>query len=76
MKPFRSTFSKVVFLLSAVNAGLLLIVLTLYFYMHQEKEIFKSSNELYNNEIESLLKLNSESYTSIVADIIPIGMNL
>lgn len=70
LKPFRSTFSKVVFLLSAVNAGLLLIVLTLYFYMlQQEKEIFKSSNELYNNEIESLLKLNSESYTSIVADI-------
>lgn len=70
LMPFRSTFAKVAFLLSAVNAGLLLIVLTLYFYMRQqEKEIFKSSNELYNNEIESLLKLNSESYTSIVADI-------
>jgi signal transduction histidine kinase/CheY-like chemotaxis protein len=35
----------------------------------QEKEIFNSSNELYNNEIQSLLKLNSESYTSLSIDV-------
>ncbi|RXR18425.1 response regulator [Flavobacterium amnicola] len=66
----KSTFAKVVFLLSIVTVGLLLLVLTLYFYtLQQEKQIFKNSNELYNEEIEALLKLNSESYSSIVADI-------
>lgn len=35
----------------------------------QEKQIFNSSNELYNKEIQSLLKLNSESYTSISIDV-------
>jgi len=70
LKPFKSTFSKVVFLLTSVTVGLLLLVLTLYIYTRQqEKEIFKSSNELYNNEIDELLKLNTESYSSIAADI-------
>lgn len=69
-KSFNSTFAKVVFLLSSVTIGLLLLVIALYLYMRQqEKEIFASSNELYNSEIESLLKLNSESYSSIAADI-------
>jgi len=69
-RPLKSTFSKVVFLLSVVTVGLLLLVLTLYFYtLQQEKKIFKNSNELYNEEIEALLKLNSESYSSIAADI-------
>lgn len=66
----KSTFSKVVLLLSAVTLGLLLLVFTLYIYtLQQEKEIFKNSNELYNHEIEELLKLNTESYSSIAADI-------
>ncbi|WP_320815116.1 response regulator [Flavobacterium sp.] len=52
-----------------VSLSLLLLVLGLYFYMRiQEKEIYNSSNELYNNEIQSLLKLNSESYTSLAID--------
>ncbi|WP_313805100.1 response regulator [Flavobacterium sp.] len=65
-----STFSKVIALLSSVTIGLLLLVLSLYFYTrYQEKQIFKSSKELYTNEINSLLKLNSESYASVITDV-------
>ena len=57
-------------LLSLVSIGLLLLVVSLYFYTRiQEKEIFKSSKELYTNEINSLLKLNSEPYASVIADV-------
>lgn len=66
----NSTYFKVVSLVSLVSFGLLLIVVFLYFYMRvQEKAIFKSSRELYDNEIHSLLKLNSESYEAVVNDI-------
>lgn len=64
-----STYAKVISLLTVVSISLLLLVVSLYFYMRiQEKEIFKSSNNIYRNEIKTLLKLNSESYTSIVID--------
>lgn len=70
VRKFRnSTYYKVVALLSLVSFGLLLLVAFLYFYMRvQEKAIFKSSKELYENEINSLLKLNSESYEAVVND--------
>jgi signal transduction histidine kinase len=65
-----STFSKVISLITLVSAGLLVVVISLYFYTRvQEKEIFKSSNELYSNEIESLLKLNSDLYNSVIVDV-------
>jgi signal transduction histidine kinase len=65
-----STFSKVISLITLVSAGLLVLVISLYFYTRvQEKEIFKSSNELYSNEIESLLKLNSDLYNSVIVDV-------
>lgn len=64
-----STYAKVISLLTIVSISLLLLVVSLYFYMRiQEKEIFKSSNNIYRNEIKTLLKLNSESYTSVVID--------
>ncbi|ESU20608.1 transmembrane sensor hybrid histidine kinase [Flavobacterium cauense R2A-7] len=64
-----STYSKVITLLSLVTFGLLLLVLSLYFYTRiQEKQIFKSSRELFSNEINSLLKLNAEPYTSVIND--------
>lgn len=75
VKPIRkryndSTYSKVITLLSLVTFGLLLLVLSLYFYTRiQEKQIFKSSRELFANEITSLLKLNAEPYASVVADV-------
>ena len=65
-----STYAKVIGLLSLVSVCLLLLVVVLYFYMRiQEKEIFKSSNQIYNNEIHTLLNLNSESFTSISIDV-------
>ena len=64
-----STYSKVITLLSLVTFGLLLLVLSLYFYTRiQEKQIFKSSRELFSNEINSLLKLNAEPYISVIND--------
>lgn len=66
----NSTYFKVISLVSLVSIGLLTIVLALYFYMRvQEKEIFKSSKELYHNEINSLLKLNAESYNAVINDV-------
>lgn len=66
----NSTYFKVVTLLSLVSFGLLLIVVFLYFYMRvQEKEIFKSSKELYRNEVNSLFRLNSESYSSVIVNV-------
>ena len=66
----NSTYFKVISLLSMVSIGLLLIVISLYLYMRvQEKEIFKNNKELYENEIKSLLKLNSESYGSVIGDV-------
>ncbi|MEQ3662677.1 MAG: hypothetical protein ABNG96_08310, partial [Flavobacterium sp.] len=65
-----STYTKVIGLLSIVSLSLLLLVIGLYFYMRiQEKEIYNSSKEIYNNEIQSLLKLNAESYNSIEIDV-------
>ena len=65
-----STYAKVISLLTLVSISLLLLVVVLYFYMRaQEKEIFKSSNDIYKNEIQTLLNLNSESYTSISIDV-------
>lgn len=66
----NSTYFKVISLLSLVSIGLLMIVLSLYLYMRvQEKEIFRNSKELYENEINSLLKLNSESYSAVINDV-------
>uniref|UniRef100_UPI004049603F response regulator n=1 Tax=Flavobacterium sp. TaxID=239 RepID=UPI004049603F len=65
-----STFSKVVSLVTIVCVCLMILVISLFFYTKaQEKRIFKSSNELYNKEIESLIKLNSELYSSIIVDV-------
>lgn len=66
----NSTFSKVIGLLTLVSVSLLVLVLSLYFYTRiQEKEIYESSNQLYSNEIESLLKLNSDLYSSVIVDV-------
>lgn len=65
-----STYTKVITLLTIVSGGLLFLVIGLYCYMRlQEREIFKSSNDIYNNEVSTLLKLNSESFTSISMDV-------
>ncbi len=67
LKKVDSTYAKVISLLSLMSLGLLVLVVSLYYYMKvQEREIYESSNKVYKNEITALLKLNTE----------PIGMNL
>lgn len=65
-----TTYSKVVFLLSIISIGFLATLFLLFRYtLQQEKQIFKNANELYNNEIKSLLDLNAESFISIISDV-------
>lgn len=65
-----STYAKVITLLSFVSISLLVLVGFLYFYtIHKEDEIYQSSNEVYKNEINSLVKLNSENYSSLIVEI-------
>ena len=53
-----------------MSFALLVLVASLYYYMKvQEKEIYDSSNKIYKNEINSLVKLNSENYTSLAVEI-------
>ncbi len=69
-KNVDSTYAKVISLLSLMSFGLLVLVGSLYYYMKvQEKNIYDSSNKIYKNEINSLLKLNSENFTSLAADV-------
>ena len=71
--PFKntdSTYAKVISLLSLMSLSLLILVASLYYYMKvQEKGIYDSSNKIYRNEINSLIKLDSENYSSLAADI-------
>lgn len=65
-----STYTKVISLLSLMSFGLLVLVGSLYYYMKvQERDIYDSSNKIYKNEINSLIKLNSENYTSLAVEI-------
>lgn len=49
---------------------LLLLVISLYYYMKvQEKNIYDTSNRVYKQEINSLLKLNTENYISLITEI-------
>lgn len=69
-KNVDSTYTKVISLLTLMSLGLLVLVGSLYYYMKvQEKYIYDSSNKIYKNEINSLLKLNTENYTSLVVEI-------
>lgn len=53
-----------------MSFALLILVASLYYYMKiQEKEIYETSNKIYKNEINSLLKLDSENSTSLVVEI-------
>ncbi|UGS24419.1 response regulator [Flavobacterium channae] len=65
-----STYAKVISLLSLMSLALLILVASLYYYMKvQEKNIYDSSNKIYRNEINSLIKLDSENYSSLAADV-------
>lgn len=69
-KKIDSTYKKVLSLLSIMSFALLILVLALYYYMKvQEQHIYDSSNKIYKNEINSLMKLDSENLTSLIVEI-------
>lgn len=69
-KKTDSTYTKVISLLTVMSLCLLFLVMSLYYYMKvQERHIYNTSNKIYKNEINSLLKLNSENYISLVVEI-------
>ncbi len=69
-KKTSSTYTKVISLLTVMSLCLLLLVISLYYYMKvQEKNIYDTSNRVYKQEINSLLKLNTENYISLITEI-------
>ncbi|MEO8235089.1 MAG: ATP-binding protein [Flavobacterium sp.] len=65
-----STYKKIVLSNVIGTIAFLLLFLSLYYYtLQQEKQIYKSSKEQFENEVNSLLILNSESNISTIADI-------
>ncbi|WP_130734499.1 ATP-binding protein [Flavobacterium sp. J27] len=65
-----TTYSKVVFLLLVVSIGFVLLFAALfYFNQKQEKEFYKTSCVGLEREINGLIDLNSESYTSLINEI-------
>lgn len=69
-KKTGSTYTKVISLLTVMSLCLLLLVVSLYYYMKvQEKHIYDTSNRVYKQEINSLLKLNTENYVSLIIEI-------
>jgi len=71
MKPNNiSTYYKILLLNTLSSIAFILLFLFLYHYTtKQEKQVYKSSIEQFNNEVKSLLLLNSESHISTITDI-------
>ena len=65
-----STYKKIVLFNVISSIAFLLLFFYLYYYtLQQEKQIYKSSKLQFENEINSLLILNSESNISTITDI-------
>ncbi len=72
MKKFNnfSTYTKILLLIILSSVAFILLFVALRFYtIQQEKEVFNSSLEQFNNEVKSLLILNSESHISTIIDV-------
>ncbi|SFA71015.1 Signal transduction histidine kinase [Flavobacterium swingsii] len=65
-----STYKKIVWSNVIYSIAFSLLFFSLYYYtLQQEKQIYKSSKEQFENEVNSLLILNSESNISTITDI-------
>ena len=65
-----STYSKVVFLLMIAAIGFLLLFSILAYYsFHQQKQVSDQVTDDFEREINSLIVLNSESYTTLIGEI-------
>ena len=65
-----STYKKIVLSNAIVTIAFLLFFSTLYYnVLNEEKQIFKSYDEQFKNEIKYLMGIISESSTSVITDI-------
>ncbi|WP_394758191.1 ATP-binding protein, partial [Flavobacterium sp.] len=65
-----STYKKIVYSNVISSIAFFLLFFSLYYYtLQQEEQIYKSSKEQFDNEINSLLILNSEGIITTIKDI-------
>lgn len=65
-----STYSKVMFLLITSGICFLLLYAILFYYTYQQqKQISNNVTEQFDREIDALMELNSDSYTSIIGEV-------
>lgn len=65
-----STYTKTLLLIVLSSVSFILLFVFLYYYNEkQEDEVYKTSIEQFDNEVNSLLVLNSESYISTITDV-------
>lgn len=65
-----STYSKVMTLITIVSIGFLILFVALFYYGTKQNEQFKNEvQNQYKNEINSLIKLNSQKYSTLIDEI-------
>jgi signal transduction histidine kinase/ActR/RegA family two-component response regulator len=65
-----STYSKVMFLLITAGIGFMLLYAILFYYtILQQKQISNNVSEQFDREINALIELNSDSYTSLIGEM-------
>lgn len=66
----RTTYSKVVTVLSLVSIGFLLLFSLLFYNSYlQHKQVVKLSTEQFESEANALVELNSDGYASLIREI-------
>ena len=65
-----STYSKVVFLLTVSGISFFALFAILFYYIYQQqKQISNNVSEQFSREVDALLELNTESYTSLLGEM-------
>lgn len=65
-----STYSKVVFLLTVSGISFFALFAILFYYNYQQqKQISNNVSEQFSREVDALLELNTESYTSLLGEM-------
>lgn len=72
MKKFikHNTYCKLLLLIIGTSVLFVLLYISLYIYtIQQEKEVYKTANNQFNNEISSLFELNSKTHIATIVDV-------
>ena len=65
-----NTYFKLLLLIISTSVLFFLLYISLYAYTNQqEKHVYKSTFAQYNNEVNSLLELNSKTYSATIVDV-------